>query len=497
MEASSIKQPKPDGLVDLDSLLNNLADEAAKASSVEQSKVYGAPNDLADHNAKFLSMNQSNPNEVIDPSLHNSLADRSARASDQPMYHAVPEYGSANHLANQVAKASNMSHLTPFELGGFSFVDNPDNQTVGALSMGRPKPYEVDNPSFPNSLANQDVTAFNMDLPKPHELVDSPRADQSPAAAHTPFSTTSDCLSGRASVPFPSTEPRSREPSTATVTDIPTKHVSTKLAYLAWAPVYDTDGNVLQALDDHTLGMKGGLMTTFVNGVSQHVLQSRFPTVEIIDLGCGTGRSILTTLKYNWPVPHHIHVTGIDSCPPMLARAAEKVKAWYLTAPAPMRGKRGCDLFEHDFLNPIDENRDPILVDRWDYKLPAQPAGLISTLVLEHFPVEPFFAVVASLLRPGDYVLLTNMHKDMGARTQAGFTWTDPQSGQATKIRGKSWVHSIPDVVEAGQKWGFQKVDSALAGVDEGMIEAGVVGERGRKWIGVTMWFGLVLRKGR
>ena len=118
---------------------------------------------------------------------------------------------------------------------------------------------------------------------------------------------------------------------------------------------------------------------------------------------------------------------------------------------------------------------------------------VLSTLVLEHLPISTFFDTAKTLLKPsGGYLVLTNMHAEMGRRGQAGFV--DEETGD--KIRGDSFNYEVEEVLEEGKKWGFE-----LEGkVGERSVEESDVGEgkllgpRGRKWIGVRVWFGMVLR---
>ncbi len=116
---------------------------------------------------------------------------------------------------------------------------------------------------------------------------------------------------------------------------------------------------------------------------------------------------------------------------------------------------------------------------------------VLSTLVLEHLPIDVFFRAVTSFLKPTDgYVLLTNMHAEMGCLSQAGFV--DEVTGE--KIRGHSYAHEISKVIEEGAKWGFEVVgEVGERGVQRADIGK-AVGERGKKWIGVNVWFGFVMR---
>jgi hypothetical protein len=116
---------------------------------------------------------------------------------------------------------------------------------------------------------------------------------------------------------------------------------------------------------------------------------------------------------------------------------------------------------------------------------------VLSTLVLEHLPVNVFFRSVKALLKPtGGYLLLTNMHAEMGRISQAGFV--DGATGE--KIRGLSYAHEIKEVIEEGRKRSFEVVgEVGERDVQEGDLGV-LVGERGKKWVGVKVWFGFVMR---
>jgi hypothetical protein len=118
---------------------------------------------------------------------------------------------------------------------------------------------------------------------------------------------------------------------------------------------------------------------------------------------------------------------------------------------------------------------------------------VLSTLVLEHLPLDVFYHCAASLLKPtGGYLLLTNMHAEMGRISQAGFV--DRSTGE--KIRGSSYAHEIEEVIEEGEKWGFKVVGEVRERAVEEEDLGTVVGERGKKWLGFRVWFGFVMQFG-
>ncbi len=120
---------------------------------------------------------------------------------------------------------------------------------------------------------------------------------------------------------------------------------------------------------------------------------------------------------------------------------------------------------------------------------------VLSTLVLEHLPIGVFFQTVKSLLKPsGGYLVLTNMHAEMGRRSQAGFV--DPETGG--KVQGMSYVYEVQEVIDEGEKWGAEVIGNLVErGVEKEDLQGGTVNAgRGQKWVGCKVWFGFVLRFG-
>ena len=116
--------------------------------------------------------------------------------------------------------------------------------------------------------------------------------------------------------------------------------------------------------------------------------------------------------------------------------------------------------------------------------------ALISTLVLEHVPLFEFFRTLSQILKPGGFALVTNMHSEMGAISQAGFV--DPATGE--KVRPKSYNHRLEEVIAEARRQEFQVVGNAEERVMEAKM-AEILGERAKKWIGVTVWFGVCFKK--
>ncbi|KAI0595047.1 hypothetical protein F4775DRAFT_571179 [Biscogniauxia sp. FL1348] len=121
----------------------------------------------------------------------------------------------------------------------------------------------------------------------------------------------------------------------------------------------------------------------------------------------------------------------------------------------------------------------------------------ISNLVLEHVPLAVFFKQAARTVRRDGVLLLTNMHEQMGAVSQAGFV--DRSTGEKIRPRG-SYAHGAGEVVAEARRWGFEVLGSdgleEREVVDDGvMVER--LGERSRKWVGVRCWYGGIFRKVR
>lgn len=237
-------------------------------------------------------------------------------------------------------------------------------------------------------------------------------------------------------------------------------------AYDLWSEVYDTDGNFLQALD--TIEMQ----TLLPRMLSQ--ITSSAPPWKLVDLGCGTGRNMTRLLD----LPSST-IIGLDASPKMLKIARSRIDEHMAEISRASEAAQGARLELYDLLG--------------SYCIPScalNADAIISTLVLEHIPLSIFFEKVSEILKPNGLALVTNMHSEMGAISQAGFV--DPKSGE--KVRTKSFAHHQADVVAEAQTKGFEVAGEILErAVDEKMSE--VLGVRARKWIGVSVWFGICFRK--
>lgn len=274
---------------------------------------------------------------------------------------------------------------------------------------------------------------------------------------------------------------------------IPIRNIPTIDAYNQWADVYDTDGNILQAIDDYELKSFLAEFITLVASCKGESEGKGDITVEVIDFGCGTGRNTVKLIHAPWPAGSRVRILGIDASKNMLQLAKSKVEDMKF----PEQVEK-VEFLVRDFLDPLNAGGSPVSLPS-DHEHLGEGEGrcdaLISTLVLEHFPLSSFFLALGSLLRIGGVALVTNMHPDMGSMSQAGFVWED-EEGNRVKVRGRSWVHGTQETIGAAKKHRFEVVGEVReCAVTEEMVRNGVVGKRGRKWVGVKVWYGLILRK--
>ncbi|KAJ9601953.1 hypothetical protein H2200_013512 [Cladophialophora chaetospira] len=244
-------------------------------------------------------------------------------------------------------------------------------------------------------------------------------------------------------------------------TDPSVRYLSTSQAYDLWSVVYDTDGNFLQALD--TIEMKTLLprMLDILNDGSTP------QPWKFVDLGCGTGRNTAALLE----VKGASSVVGLDISAGMLEVARKRLQQFHA------EGRLQLEVFDM-----IHDSRPPEAACLAD--------AVVSTLVIEHIPAEVFFATASRILKPGGMLLLTNMHSEMGKISQAGFI--DPKTGE--KVRPTSYSHTTAEVAAAASSNGFE----LLGPIEERTVDPSMVamlGERSEKWVGVTVWFGGILKK--
>ncbi|KAL8809343.1 MAG: hypothetical protein Q9200_003495 [Gallowayella weberi] len=235
----------------------------------------------------------------------------------------------------------------------------------------------------------------------------------------------------------------------------------TLATYEQWAATYDIDGNFLQALD-----------TLEIEKMLPYFFDVLPPAPKIVDLGCGTGRNTACLMRVQ-----KARILGLDNSQGMLQRAESRCRSVMEVSEA-----ESLDFQIWDMLA-LQESED----------VPANVRGadaILSTLVVEHIPLRQFFKACSAILKPGGHVLCTNMHPEMGAISQAGFQ--DPATGE--KIRPISYAHTIRELLSCASTWGF----TAVWGPKERKVQESdliKLGDRGRKWVEVHAWFGVILRK--
>lgn len=218
---------------------------------------------------------------------------------------------------------------------------------------------------------------------------------------------------------------------------------------------------------------------------------------KLVDLGCGTGRNtlqLLDTISRDMPETK-VQIIGVDASDGMLEVARQKIDA--SNHPAEVE----VNLSSFDLLTDIESPSNALSID-----LIRDADGMISTLVLEHIPLDRFFRLAASVLRSGAYFLVTNMHADMGKRSQAGFM--DSVTGK--KVRpSRSYAHEVGQILAEAERFGFEVVRlptgeaTRMEGSDEGVIERKVtpdmverLGSRSQKYVEVCyVWLGACFRK--
>ncbi|KAL8700224.1 MAG: hypothetical protein Q9224_001062 [Gallowayella concinna] len=235
----------------------------------------------------------------------------------------------------------------------------------------------------------------------------------------------------------------------------------TLATYEQWAPTYDIDGNFLQALD-----------TLEIEEMLPYFFDVLPPAPKMVDLGCGTGRNTACLMRIQ-----SARILGLDNSQAMLQRAENRCRPVLKDSKADSLDFQNWDMLALQESGDVPENL-------------KGADGILSTLVVEHIPLHQFFRACSRILKPGGHVLCTNMHPDMGAISQAGFQ--DSSTGE--KVRPVSHAHTIREVLWCASTWGF----SAVWGPKERKVQESdlvKLGDRGRKWVEVHAWFGVILRK--
>lgn len=211
--------------------------------------------------------------------------------------------------------------------------------------------------------------------------------------------------------------------------------VPTRAGYDRWASIYDEDANPLPILES----------TLIAN------LLGDIRGLDVLDLGCGTGRHALSMANRG------ARVTAVDFSDGMLNRAREKRADLDVTF-------QGCDLTA---------------------PLPFPPATfdrVLCALVLDHIAnLESLFREMRRVCRPGGFVAISTVHPAMLLRgVQARFR----DSAHGSEIRPQSYPHQMSDYVMAAARAGFLFDHFSEHSVDEELASRF---ERARKYLGWPM----------
>ena len=211
------------------------------------------------------------------------------------------------------------------------------------------------------------------------------------------------------------------------------------------------------------------------------------PSPKIVDLGCGTGRSIVPLLK---TIPD-VEVVGLDASDGMLEVARRKSGEVIQDLQAKQQLTRAsCSFEKWDLLQGTDGGCSTAGSSTAPPEIAQGADGITSNLVIEHLPLEPFFRAVSGLLKPEGTLMITNMHQDKGfGGGQAEFV--DAATGHM--MRGTSYFHSVEEVIAEAAKWKLEVIGDVLekgaediAGFEEIFSEGDKARKRGQKF-----WFGI------
>jgi malonyl-CoA O-methyltransferase len=220
------------------------------------------------------------------------------------------------------------------------------------------------------------------------------------------------------------------------MTNEPLTDISTREGYDRWAPGYDAYDNPLIALEQpHVrtrIGDPSGL--------------------EVLDVGCGTGRHAL------WMAEHGATVTGVDFSDGMLEQLRAKPNA-------------NVRVIEHDLTQGLP--------------LPDASVDLVTCcLVLEHVSsLEAVFAEMARVCRPGGRVIISDFHPEMLRR---GYHARFREAPEGPKFQMQGEAHTVSDYVMAATGAALRIAHAS----EHVMTEALAATSRSaKKWIGLPLLF--------
>ena len=184
--------------------------------------------------------------------------------------------------------------------------------------------------------------------------------------------------------------------------------MNVKESYNLWASHYDTNENKTRDLE--ALALRQTLF-----GISFS---------RCLEVGCGTGKNT------EWLVKKSSHVTAVDLSDRMLSKAKEKVHA------------DNVEFIQAD------------ITSKWTFQKTSYNL-IVFSLVLEHIEqLDPIFEEAASVLRPGGYLFVGELHPFKQYKgSKARF---DTKEGRHIV---PCFNHHISDFIYAGKKSGLKLVE--------------------------------------
>lgn len=211
------------------------------------------------------------------------------------------------------------------------------------------------------------------------------------------------------------------------------EHVSTQVGYDRWAEIYDAEDNPLIALETPRIAELLGVVTD----------------LDVLDLGCGTGRHTLPLAAAG------ARVTAVDFADQMVAQAAAK-PGWER-----VRFQR------HNLTQPL-----PFADAAFD--------RVCSFLVLDHIADVPaFFNECRRVCRPTGFILLSTVHPAMMLRGILAH-FRDPHSGR--DVCPASSPNQLSDYVMAAAGAGLHIAHMSEHAVDEALAASSARAAKYRGW---------------
>ena len=210
--------------------------------------------------------------------------------------------------------------------------------------------------------------------------------------------------------------------------------IDTREGYDRWAAGYDAYDNPLIAMEQPQVRVRIGDPSG----------------LDVLDVGCGTGRHAL------WMAEHGARVTGVDFSGGMLEQ---------------LRSKAGTSMaiIEHDLTTGL-----PVA---------DHSADLVTCcLVLEHVAaLDPILAEMARAVRPGGRVVISDFHPEMLRRGYHARFREDPE-GPKFQMQGRA--HTVSDYVMAAVRAGLSITHAS----EHVMTEAIAARSRSaKKWVGLPL----------